>query len=141
MRQPPGLRRLHVHQGNGEFDVIGVTEHLGGHDQIGLEKPSQHLGGIRVGEPGHGHLVLAEHLLHLLPGDHPVGAGLDDLRARQLAEEMKLTVVGTLGVLLRAKQATLVPTIRSLLDAVIAQGFRLSSDLYQDVLKIAQEDL
>ena len=67
-------------------------------------------------------------------------AGLDDLQARRLAEALGLTVVGTLGVLLHAKRAGLIPTVRLLLDAVIAQGFRLTPDLYGDVLKLAGED-
>jgi predicted nucleic acid-binding protein len=74
---------------------------------------------------------------------HTSGAdlvGLDDLQARRLAKEMKLAVVGTLGVLLRAKRFALIPVVRPLVDAVIAQGFRLNPALYQDVLKIAQED-
>ena len=66
--------------------------------------------------------------------------GLDDLQARQLAQRMGLSVVGTLGVLLRAKQAALIPTVRPLLDAVIAQGFRMHADVYRDVLRMAQED-
>ena len=66
-------------------------------------------------------------------------AGLDDLQARRLAETLGLTVVGTLGILLHAKRASLIPTVRPLVDAVIAQGFRLAPDLYQDVLKLAGE--
>ena len=34
----------------------------------------------------------------------------------------------------------LIPTVRPLLDAVIAQGFRMHADLYRDVLRMAQED-
>jgi predicted nucleic acid-binding protein len=51
-----------------------------------------------------------------------------------------LNVVGTLGVLLRAKRATLVSEIRPLVDAAISEGFHLSPALYQNVLQIAQED-
>jgi predicted nucleic acid-binding protein len=66
-------------------------------------------------------------------------AGLDDLRARQLAEILRLEVVGTLGILLRAKRADLILAVRPPLDAAIAQGFRLTSDLYQEVLRLANE--
>ena len=66
-------------------------------------------------------------------------AGLDDLRARQLAEAVGLKVVGTLGTLLRAKQAGLISTIQPHTDDVITQGFRLSLDLYRDVLQLAGE--
>ena len=66
-------------------------------------------------------------------------AGLDDLQARRLAETLGLMVVGTLGILLRAKQAGLVPAVRPLVDAVVTKGFRLTPDLYKDVLMLADE--
>ena len=66
-------------------------------------------------------------------------AGLDDLHARQLAESLNLYVTGTPGVLLRAKRAGLLPAVRPELDALVLQGFRLSSDLYGEVLELAEE--
>ncbi len=66
-------------------------------------------------------------------------AGLDDLRARQLAESLGLTVAGTLGLLLRAKRAGIVPAVRPLVDAAAAQGFYMSPELYRDVLELADE--
>lgn len=66
-------------------------------------------------------------------------AGLDDLRARQLAESMGLRVIGTLGVLLRAQQTGLIAALRPLIDDVIAQGFHLSPELYRAVLELAGE--
>jgi predicted nucleic acid-binding protein len=66
-------------------------------------------------------------------------AGMDDLRARQLAEAIGLKVTGTLGILLRAKQAGLVSTLQPLVDDIAAQGFRLNPELHQDVLRLAGE--
>jgi predicted nucleic acid-binding protein len=66
-------------------------------------------------------------------------AGMDDLRARQLAEAIGLQVTGTLGILLRAKQAGLIPAVKSLVDDVAAQGFRLSPELHRAVLGLAGE--
>ena len=66
-------------------------------------------------------------------------AGLDDFRARQLAEELGLNVVGTLGVLLRAKRSGLLPAVKPTMDDVVSQGFRLAPDLYQAVLELAGE--
>jgi predicted nucleic acid-binding protein len=66
-------------------------------------------------------------------------AGMDDSRARQLAEAIGLKVTGTLGILLRAKQAGLIPAVEPLVDDVIAQGFRLSPELHRDVLGLAGE--
>ena len=67
-------------------------------------------------------------------------AGLDDLRARQLAESMGIRVIGTLGILVRAKQAGLIGTVRPLLDQIINQGFRLGPERYRDVLRLADEE-
>jgi predicted nucleic acid-binding protein len=65
--------------------------------------------------------------------------GMDDVRARQLAQAIGLQVTGTLGILLRAKQSGLLPAVKPLVDDVIAQGFRLSPELYRDVLGLAGE--
>jgi predicted nucleic acid-binding protein len=65
--------------------------------------------------------------------------GLDDYQARRLAEQMGLNVVGTLGILLLAKRHGLVPSVRPLVDAIVAQGFRVDADLYQAVLRLAGE--
>ena len=65
--------------------------------------------------------------------------GLDDRQARLLAEQMGLSVTGTIGVLLKAKRANLISTVRPLLDAVQLEGFYLRNDLYQEALRLACE--
>jgi predicted nucleic acid-binding protein len=67
--------------------------------------------------------------------------GLDDRQARLLAEQMGLSVIGTIGVLLKAKRANLIPAVRPLLDAVRLEGFYLSNDLYQEALRLAGEEV
>lgn len=66
-------------------------------------------------------------------------AGLDDLQARRLAEELGLVIVGTPGILLRAKRTGALSTVRPLLDAIVDQGFHLGSNLYEDILGLADE--
>lgn len=66
-------------------------------------------------------------------------AGLDDMQARRVAEVLGLPVAGTLGLLVRAKRAGLVPAVRPLIDAVVAEGFHMSPDLYRAVLDLAGE--
>ena len=66
-------------------------------------------------------------------------AGLDDRQARLLAEQLNLPVVGTVGILLKAKKVGLVPSVRVLLDAVSAQGFRISDDLYHEAVGLVGE--
>jgi hypothetical protein len=64
---------------------------------------------------------------------------LDDARARRLAAELGLRVLGTAAVLLEAKRANLIPSVRPLLDTILAKGFRLSPKVYQIVLEKAGE--
>lgn len=64
---------------------------------------------------------------------------LDDRQARLFAQDLGLTVVGVVGLLLRAKRAGLIATVHPLLDAVYQQGFRLHPDLYAEALRLAGE--
>ena len=64
---------------------------------------------------------------------------LDDLPARRLALRLRLTVIGTAGVLFLAKQRGLIPAVRPSLHALKAAGFRLRKDVYDEVLKAAGE--
>ena len=67
-------------------------------------------------------------------------AGLDDRQARLVAQRMGLNVVGTVGVLLRAKQAGLTSSVGPLLDALQSAGFRLGTDLHEQALRLAGEN-
>lgn len=64
---------------------------------------------------------------------------LDDAFARRVAQTVGLQITGTLGVLLSAKQAGLVPTITPLLETLKTHGFRLSHITRTAVLKLAGE--
>jgi Predicted nucleic acid-binding protein, contains PIN domain len=64
---------------------------------------------------------------------------LDDALARQVAETLGIRVIGTLGVLLDAKRAGLVPAIAPLLDQLEALRFRLAPHTRAAVLKLAAE--
>ncbi|MCU0520600.1 MAG: DUF3368 domain-containing protein, partial [Anaerolineae bacterium] len=66
-------------------------------------------------------------------------AGLDDRQARELAEALGLRATGTLGILLRAYRAGLIAEVQPHLDALVHQGFRLSTALYSSVLALAVE--
>ena len=64
---------------------------------------------------------------------------LDDLPARRIANALGLPLIGTLGVLLAAKEAGLVESIRPHLDKLAAHRFFVSDDVYRDLLKAAGE--
>jgi predicted nucleic acid-binding protein len=50
-----------------------------------------------------------------------------------------LTVVGTIGVLLDAKERGLVDDVKPLLDELIRKKIRISRELYNHALELAQE--
>jgi uncharacterized protein len=64
---------------------------------------------------------------------------LDDRQARKAAQDRGLPVVGTVAVLVRAKTMGLLPAVRPIVDAMIAQGRRISPGLRTQVLKDAGE--
>ena len=66
---------------------------------------------------------------------------LDDKKARRIAKQMKLQVIETLGVLLRAKQVGAIAELKPLLDALREVGFYMTEGLYRETLRIAGEIL
>ena len=64
---------------------------------------------------------------------------LDDLAARKLAKKLCLTIIGTVGVLLSAKQKGIVPLFRPYLDLIQQTNFRLSQQLAEEFIKAAGE--
>jgi predicted nucleic acid-binding protein len=64
---------------------------------------------------------------------------LDDRQARLLAAQFNLKIIGIIGILIKAKQANLIPIIQPLLNALPQHGFRLSPTIYQEALKLANE--
>ena len=67
---------------------------------------------------------------------------IDERLGRREASQRGLSIIGLLGVLLVAKRRGLVVAIRPVLDDLIAQaGFRVSGQLYAEVLIAAGEDV
>jgi predicted nucleic acid-binding protein len=64
---------------------------------------------------------------------------LDDGLARQYARLLNLTLTGTLGVLLKAKETGLLPAVAPVLDRLRQLGFRMDPETRQAVLKLAGE--
>jgi predicted nucleic acid-binding protein len=64
---------------------------------------------------------------------------IDDHLGRKVAQEKEIPITGTVGILLEAKIAGLVPAIRPIIDEMIAQGRYISLSLRQMVLEAAGE--
>lgn len=67
---------------------------------------------------------------------------IDERLGRREASQRGLSIIGLLGILLVAKRRGLIVAIRSVIDDLIAQaGFRVSGQLYAEVLIAAGEDV
>ena len=61
---------------------------------------------------------------------------LDEKSARRVAKQMNLPVLGTVGILIWAKQNGLIPNLKEQLDSLQFVGkFRLSNLIYQEAIK------
>jgi predicted nucleic acid-binding protein len=65
---------------------------------------------------------------------------LDERLGRRAARRLGLTINGTLGVIIAAKDLGLLPSVRPILDALrVEAGFWIGNDLYSAVLAAAAE--
>jgi predicted nucleic acid-binding protein len=78
-------------------------------------------------------------VLALAVSHQPRAVLLDEAYGRRIARQLGLPVVGTLGVLLAAKQAALLPAVGPVMDEMIRQGRRISARLRAQVLRAAGE--
>jgi predicted nucleic acid-binding protein len=60
---------------------------------------------------------------------------IDDLDGRMAAQKLNLPVMGTVGVLVRARKTGLIPELKPLLDELIANRFRFDKILHAEVLR------
>jgi predicted nucleic acid-binding protein len=63
----------------------------------------------------------------------------DDLPARRLAQSLNIPVMGTLGLLLRAKNRGHISAVRPLMDAMQREGFRIADRVFAQILSAADE--
>jgi len=65
---------------------------------------------------------------------------IDERLGRQSAKEYGLKITGVLGILLLAKRQSLIKAVAPIMDDLVNQAsFRVSSQLYKEVLAIANE--
>ena len=86
------------------------------------------------------HLATGESEAIVLAGE--MGADLillDDRAARRVARQHNLSIIGTVGILLQAKDQQMIPAVKPLLDSLISAGIYLDATLYQQALRLAGE--
>jgi predicted nucleic acid-binding protein len=64
---------------------------------------------------------------------------LDDRAARTEAIRRNIPLLGTGGILLRAKEQARIPAVQPILDAVCREGLYLTNGVYRLVLRLAGE--
>ena len=64
---------------------------------------------------------------------------MDERKGRQIAQSMGIRIIGTLGILLHAKKLGLIDKIKPLLDMLIDANIRISENLYNSIIKQADE--
>ena len=64
---------------------------------------------------------------------------LDDLKARKLASRLKFKITGTLGVIHKAKQLSIIDEIKPLIDKLLMTDFRVAKNIIEELLKLNKE--
>jgi predicted nucleic acid-binding protein len=64
---------------------------------------------------------------------------IDEQRGRRIAAQSGIKIIGTLGILLLAKEKGLVNAVKPFLDQLWESPIRISDTLYQDILRLANE--
>ncbi len=64
---------------------------------------------------------------------------LDDRQARSVDRNMGLQIIGTVGILIRAKQHGILSTIRPVLQSLDDTGFYISTALKEEALRMTEE--
>lgn len=59
---------------------------------------------------------------------------IDERMGRKVAYQRGVVVRGTLGVLVQARQSGVLPALRPVLDALVAEGFRIAPALIREAL-------
>jgi len=90
---------------------------------------------IAVAGLGQGELE-AMALYKTLHADHLL---IDDDRARKVARHNGIEVIGSIGVLVRAKESGLISDLRPLLSAMHAAGMHYGDQLIEEALRLAGE--
>jgi len=66
---------------------------------------------------------------------------LDDRRARSVARSPGITIIGTVGILVRAKRLGIITSLKALLDELEAHEFYIGEGLRAEALRLVNESV
>ena len=69
----------------------------------------------------------------------PCIALIDDLKARRFAKMKGLKIIGTMGILLKAKKEGFIKEIKPLISELLLSGIRISTKIIEITLQAARE--
>ncbi len=64
---------------------------------------------------------------------------IDDLKGRKFANQIGLTIIGTIGVIVDAKLAGIIPSVKPVIEKIRSTNFRITDQLEAIILKRAGE--
>lgn len=64
---------------------------------------------------------------------------LDDLKARKLATKLLFKTTGTLGIIHKAKEKSIIPKVKPLIEKLLSTNFRISQDVINEILQLNNE--
>ena len=64
---------------------------------------------------------------------------LDDLKARKLAKKLMFKTTGTFGIIYKAKQMSIIPKVKPLIDKLLLTNFRISKEVVNEILRLNGE--
>ena len=64
---------------------------------------------------------------------------IDGYKARKFAEQLGLTITGTLGVIIRAKQKGIIDSVLSIVERLKSSGFGISVELENEIKELSKE--
>ncbi len=64
---------------------------------------------------------------------------LDDLKARKLAVQLKFNITGTLGIIHKAKQLSLIERVKPLIEKLLLTDFRIADNIVHEILRLNNE--
>ena len=77
--------------------------------------------------------------VHFAGKDEIIGAVIDDLAARKCAASLGIPVIGTLGIVLRARRQGIIPAARPVVEDLLRGGMFLSRSLLDRALALVDE--